>query len=219
MANYLTTDTDLTAVANAIRSKGGTSEPLFFPHGFVDAIDAIEAGNPLEVLVRYLNNETVNQLVVPGVTRLRGDNTFGCWPNLQSLIMPDVTAVGTRGLYKMTNMKKLVLPSLLSVAADGFRDIRGSAGGVCVMDLGQCASLGAFAINSCYNKAFIFRKTDGICVANNSTSIESISAVRPAYVPQALLNEYQNATNWSAKASAILPIEGSPYEDPDWWKE
>lgn len=44
MANYLTTDTDLTAVANAIRAKGGTSAALEFPSGFVGAIDAISGG-------------------------------------------------------------------------------------------------------------------------------------------------------------------------------
>ena len=37
-------DTDLTAVADAIRTKGGTSASLAFPNGFVDAIDAIETG-------------------------------------------------------------------------------------------------------------------------------------------------------------------------------
>lgn len=45
MANYLTNDTDLTAVANAIRTKGGTSAALTFPGGFVDAIGAIPAGS------------------------------------------------------------------------------------------------------------------------------------------------------------------------------
>ena len=44
MANYLTTDTDLTAVADAIRAKGGTNDPLSFPQGFVDAVGAIETG-------------------------------------------------------------------------------------------------------------------------------------------------------------------------------
>lgn len=49
MANYLTTDTDLGAVADAIRTKGGTSADLVFPQGFVDAIDAISGGgNPGE---------------------------------------------------------------------------------------------------------------------------------------------------------------------------
>lgn len=50
MANYLTTDTDLTAVANAIRTKGGTSAPLSFPDGYVQAIGDIETGSDLTAL-------------------------------------------------------------------------------------------------------------------------------------------------------------------------
>ena len=49
MAEYLVQDTSLTAVADAIRSKGGTSEALAFPAGFVSAIEAIEAGGGGEV--------------------------------------------------------------------------------------------------------------------------------------------------------------------------
>ena len=37
-------DTDLTSVANAIRTKGGTSASLAFPAGFVSAVEAIETG-------------------------------------------------------------------------------------------------------------------------------------------------------------------------------
>lgn len=37
-------DTDLTSVANAIRTKGGTSAALAFPAEFVSAIEAIETG-------------------------------------------------------------------------------------------------------------------------------------------------------------------------------
>ena len=44
MANYIATDTDLTAVANAIRTKGGTSESLEFPSEFVTAIENIPTG-------------------------------------------------------------------------------------------------------------------------------------------------------------------------------
>lgn len=43
MAELLTNDTDLTSVANAIRTKGGTSGNLTFPSGFVSAIGAIAA--------------------------------------------------------------------------------------------------------------------------------------------------------------------------------
>lgn len=41
MANYKVADTDLTSVANAIRTKGGTSASLAFPAGFVSAVEAI----------------------------------------------------------------------------------------------------------------------------------------------------------------------------------
>ena len=42
MAEYLTNTTDLTAVANAIREKGGTSALLVYPNGFVTAIQSID---------------------------------------------------------------------------------------------------------------------------------------------------------------------------------
>ena len=42
MAEYLTNTTDLTAVANAIREKGGTTAPLVYPDGFVTAIQSID---------------------------------------------------------------------------------------------------------------------------------------------------------------------------------
>jgi len=44
MANYKVTDTELTSVANAIRTKGGTQAPLEFPIGFVTAIGNIPTG-------------------------------------------------------------------------------------------------------------------------------------------------------------------------------
>lgn len=44
MSNYLVSDTDLTSVANAIRTKGGTSAQLEFPTEFVSAIGAISGG-------------------------------------------------------------------------------------------------------------------------------------------------------------------------------
>ena len=44
MSNYIVSDTSLGSVADAIRTKGGTSAPLTYPQGFIDAIDAISGG-------------------------------------------------------------------------------------------------------------------------------------------------------------------------------
>lgn len=59
MAEYLTNTAELTAVANAIREKGGTSEQLACPDGFVAAIQAIQTGAPLQIAVTTNAGATV----------------------------------------------------------------------------------------------------------------------------------------------------------------
>lgn len=70
MANYLATDTDLTAVANAIRTKGGTSGQLTFPDGFISAVDAIptESGgfNIFETIINFPASTFGNYTLPPG---------------------------------------------------------------------------------------------------------------------------------------------------------
>ena len=41
---YAVDGDDLTAIANKIRTKGGTSSSLEFPTGFENAVDAIQTG-------------------------------------------------------------------------------------------------------------------------------------------------------------------------------
>ena len=59
MAEYLTNTTDLTKVAAAIREKGGTSDPLVYPDGFVTAIQAIQTGTELQIIVSVTSGATV----------------------------------------------------------------------------------------------------------------------------------------------------------------
>ena len=50
-------DADLTAVADAIRAKGGTTEQLSFPDGFVSAVEGIQTGGSggIEPTATYLS--------------------------------------------------------------------------------------------------------------------------------------------------------------------
>ena len=59
MAEYLTNTTDLKKVATAIREKGGTSDPLVYPDGFVVAIQAIQTGTELQIIVSVTSGATV----------------------------------------------------------------------------------------------------------------------------------------------------------------
>lgn len=59
MAEYLTNTTDLTKVASAIREKGSTSASLVYPDGFVTAIQAIQTGTELQIIVTVTSGATV----------------------------------------------------------------------------------------------------------------------------------------------------------------
>ena len=67
MAELLTNTTDLTKVASAIREKGGTSDQLVYPDGFVMAIQAIQTGTELKIVVSVTSGAAV--------TATKGSNT------------------------------------------------------------------------------------------------------------------------------------------------
>lgn len=68
MADYKVTDTQLSSIANAIRTKGGTSATLVFPSGFVSAVENIPTGGGVLV------SKTISQ---NGSYRAADDNADG----------------------------------------------------------------------------------------------------------------------------------------------
>lgn len=76
MANeYAVNNTDLISVADAIREKGGTTDQLVFPSGFVTAIQAITSGGTV------LNFEIVGGTTKPGNPK---ENTI--WVNTSTAV-------------------------------------------------------------------------------------------------------------------------------------
>jgi len=106
MANYLTTDAELTSVANAIRTKGGTQADLVYPTGFVNAIGAI-SGVVMEEKTgsdQWFESFT-NQEVFDAVNR--GNGTLYC-----DLTFSITSNQYTTRLYaspSLNDVKKLVL--------------------------------------------------------------------------------------------------------------
>ena len=73
MAYYLSTDTDLKAVADEIRSKTGGTDDLTFPTGFVSAIQSMQKGTPKAA--ETFNPSNVDRTIAAG-TYLEGDQTI-----------------------------------------------------------------------------------------------------------------------------------------------
>ena len=67
MTDYLTNDVDLKKVADAIRTKGGTSAALSYPDKYVSAINAITTGTELKIVVSTPSGAAV--------TATKGSNT------------------------------------------------------------------------------------------------------------------------------------------------
>ena len=67
MTDYLTNDVDLKKVADAIRTKGGTSAALSYPDEYVSAINAITTGTELKIVVSTPSGAAV--------TATKGSNT------------------------------------------------------------------------------------------------------------------------------------------------
>ena len=117
MAAYRVTGAQLTAVADAIRAKGGTGAPLTFPAGFIGAIGSLAAGggnSAAEPYVEYTLNEegkiTAAKLV--GFTSIP-DRFFYQQTALTSvdfLQSPNITAIGNYAFYGCTHLALTALP-------------------------------------------------------------------------------------------------------------
>lgn len=75
MAEYLTNTTDLKKVADAIRTKGGTSATLSYPDGYVSAINAITTGTELKIVVSVTSGAVV--MATKGSTTVSGTSVNG----------------------------------------------------------------------------------------------------------------------------------------------
>ena len=118
MAEYLTNTTDLTKVASAIREKGGTSDSLVYPDGFVTAIQAIQTGTELKIIVSVTSGATVT--ATKGSLSVSGTSVNGTC----TLIVPEegewtvsATLGGATSDSNIVNVTSLFDTSLVFVSA------------------------------------------------------------------------------------------------------
>ena len=83
MAEYLTNDTDLKKVADAIRTKGKTSAALAYPDEYVSAIKAITTGIELKIVVSVPTGSTV--IATKGALTINGISV----ENSCTLVVPE----------------------------------------------------------------------------------------------------------------------------------
>lgn len=138
---------------------------------------------------------------------------------ISKIFLPKCSEASFQGFNKL---KYLVFPNIVTFGK--IRDAGGSEANLIGIDFGtslstinpggddvfyqtRCNNINALVIRS--NTLVPITKTLG---GYNSSLAFGQSSNNKIYVPQALISEYQNATNWSTYSSLFNAIEGSIYE-------
>lgn len=127
MTTYLTTDTELTTVADSIRTKGGTSASLEWPTGFVNAISAIPSGGGDDSAYKAFVARSTNTPTFPnGITEI-GNYACYYWSALTLSSLPDtITRIGNNAFYYCTGLTLSSLPdSVTSIGSGAFSGCSG----------------------------------------------------------------------------------------------
>lgn len=233
-------DADLTSVANAIRTKGGTSGQLAFPAGFVSAVEAIETGGGGGEIDPLVDN-TIQSYESSAVTSI-GNYKFQSCTHLTSVVCPDVTSIGANSFDGCTVLATVSMKKLSSIRSGGQYAFRNCIAleniafpllnEVTANTFNGCSALERVDVKGAYVRASAFANCTNLTVlilrnsatsslaninAFSGTPFASGGAGGTLYVPQSLISSYQSATNWSTilgyANNSIQAIEGSEYEN------
>lgn len=112
---YIVNNSDLTAVADAIRTKTGSADQLTFPAGFTTAINSIK--NAPEVYTEEIYNEDgyLTSAVVHGCTKIR-QSVFRYSSYLTKVTIPDnVTRIAPQVFDHCDQLTTVNLPDTITV--------------------------------------------------------------------------------------------------------
>ena len=216
-------DADLTSVANAIRTKGGTSAQLAFPSGFVSAVQAIETGETDYAKMAHITRTYTGRLASDYAFQI--PNNFFPYGKMNAIFLPNATTTsanstaGTQAFGWCTSLKTAVIGQPHYLGQEMFRNDTA----LTAVDLGSTATRFVTALFSgCTKLNVLVIRRNGVCAllytnAFDNTPFASGKAGGTLYVPQAQIAAYQAATNWSTilgySTNSIQAIEGSAYEN------
>lgn len=163
MAELLTNTTDLTKVASAIREKGGTSDSLVYPNGFVAAIQAIQTGTELKIVVSVTSGATVTatkgSLSVSG-TSINGTCTLtvpeeGEW-TVSAILDGETSTSNIVNVVSSYDTSLVFIPTLNDSSWETIRGISEAGTGANYWSIGDCkavtvnGTVGTQAVNGTY---------------------------------------------------------------------
>ena len=199
MSKLTVEDTSLVTVADAIRAKSKTTEPMTFPEGFVSAVGGI-SDNVLPGVVDGSITEITSEMLA-GCTKIRRYAFYEC-SSLTSIVIPSgVTSIGSDTFYGCSSLTSIEIPSsVTSIGGNAF--YRCSSLTSIVIPSGV-TSIGSNAFSRCSKLATVELKPTTPPTLNG-TIFRNCTALTQIIVPAGTLSAYQSATNWSAYADIMV---------------
>ena len=197
--------------------------------------------------VTFNGDPNIERIILPNLTSLTAPYVFRNCPSLKVLVLPKLTRFGSYqqiqgnpilktliltsliempvnyGIQFNDGLESIVLPSITSLGNDVLRTFNSLK----CLDLGENIT-NLNSRNLCYDshvfESLILRTPTLVTLSTNvgvlvNTHLKGYGGTYSGhiYVPQLLISEYQNATNWSSMYASyndlFQPIEGSIYEN------
>lgn len=191
---------------------------------------------------RFYKSTALTSVNLPSVTKL-GESAFKECTSIPSVSFPKVTQTGARVFDECTSLKsvscplltqlqgyicayctaleEVSFPSLTSLASNNSYFFSGDIA-LLKADLGLLNKIDQNIFYNCSSlSTVILRKADSICTLSSTYQISYGQFAEggtggKVYVPEALIETYQTATNWSTLYAAgnceFVALEGSEYE-------
>lgn len=229
MSEYIIKGETLTGIADAIRTKDGTTEPI--PAGsMAQRIIDIPTGNPeSEAMLAGLVDGTATKVVLPANIAAIRNYAFYNNTKLSSLVAEGVTTCGTYAFYGCSYVGTISMPNLTAISSYAFNGCRflktvdlykvntissyalQGCTSLEIVDLHVATAIQSAAFSGCSSLAtFILRRTDTVAQMANASALNG-TKIRTGtgyiYVPAALIDTYKAATNWSTYAAQFRVLE------------
>ena len=150
------------------------------------------------------------------------DNTYRGCTNLTSVELPICTSIGDGAFQECSSLKSIDLPVCTTIGSYAFTGCFSLESAI----LPVCQKLNSATFSSCYSLTkVVLEYADGIVPLSNAVVFNNCyhfkgtknATYNPdglkdgyVFVPDALVENYKKATNWSTLASQIKPLSDLP---------
>lgn len=169
-----------------------------------------------KVVAASVTDKTIEEYDDNVITTIATHAFYQC-KALASVNLPNVKSIGEFAFYECSKLASVSIPSATIIVDNSFR----GCSLMTSLDMQNLTEIGTSAFVDCTKLNTLVLRGETVCTLSNTNALSGTPFAAgkdggTVYVPQALITEYQNATNWSTLYAAgtcnFVAIEGSEYE-------